>query len=438
MICHADGDGTGAVKPLPAHLKNRKSSVVTQILIPDEDELSKTRGSSGSRPSNAGSFQESKAVSEIKHVSRKGSAWTMTKAINLSQPIFSTSDLDPADEDQAQLSHTMPSFQAEWEEEFQETSFEPYDAVLVLILSTLYCCSQLIDTILDSTDKSVLNGPSIWAVLALLPPTLCSAISVASIVLLLLDCVRPWCRRHYNTLCVIAILLLYVAVVLPPAAIEASRSTPANSGAGWSIDFSTFPPHRTCNDSNPVASFEHPAAGTARVGCNSVLLSGSLCAACVLCNLLPRVCRTAPTHAAAVALLSALVLLGAAVTVGVLEWGLVSAVAIQLGAGLGAALLCRLQCAAAREEFAAMKGTLFAAEQSRGLLHTLIPRDVLRCLAARDSAAARGGSGGGSGGGGGLLVGDVRECTVMFCSLEPQAGPHAQRRENQPAENAGN
>ncbi len=290
----------------------------------------------------------------------------------------------------------------------------------MLVLSTIYCISELTGTILDASDGNSIAGELPWTALSVFPPALCATVSSALAAVLLLDFSRLWCRRNYDSLCAAAILLLYFAIVFPRAALEAHHAAPGPGRAGWAIDYSAFPPRRVCNDSDPAAALGPAGDGQARAGCNSVLLSGGLSAACLLCNLLPRVCRAAPAHAAAVALLSAAGLVAAALAVGALDWGLLSAAALQLAAGLGAATLCRLRRAAAREEFAAMKGTLFAAEQSRGLLHTLVPRDVLRRLAARDAIAARVGADAAAAGGGGLLCADVRACTVMFCSLEPQ------------------
>eukprot|EP00802_Teleaulax_amphioxeia_P013280 Tamp_13330.p1 GENE.Tamp_13330~~Tamp_13330.p1 ORF type:complete len:524 (-),score=135.78 Tamp_13330:157-1728(-) len=77
-----------------------------------------------------------------------------------------------------------------------------------------------------------------------------------------------------------------------------------------------------------------------------------------------------------------------------------------MGIGCVVAALCHVSTQAARQQFSEGKHSRFAAEQSRKLLYTLIPPNVLARLAKHSTQTEQG-----------MLSTDIPHCTILFCKL---------------------
>ena len=316
----------------------------------------------------------------------------------------------------------VPEFQLEWEEEYQTSSFQPREMLLVCLISTVYYFAHFFAAVFGrGVDEA--GGDLNLIVVTWLPELVFSIASGTFFVLLCSQRARPFVVPLYSRACALAIVLAYLASILPSVALEVRRSRFQAASPGhvrWTLNYSSFPPARACADADPLSTLVDEQSDTAGSGCNSLVLSGSAFCSYVLWNLLPRICRMDAAPAAAAAAATALILVAAASAVGAQGWPLLACAAFQLAMGLGAAHFCRVREAAARAQFAVVKGTKFAAEQNRNLLFTLYPRNVVDRLASQGPAT-----------GPGPLCQEIDVCTVMFCSLEPQVRPAG------PSESAG-
>eukprot|EP00291_Cryptomonas_curvata_P021063 CAMPEP_0172172290 /NCGR_PEP_ID=MMETSP1050-20130122/12361_1 /TAXON_ID=233186 /ORGANISM="Cryptomonas curvata, Strain CCAP979/52" /LENGTH=507 /DNA_ID=CAMNT_0012843807 /DNA_START=379 /DNA_END=1899 /DNA_ORIENTATION=+ len=305
----------------------------------------------------------------------------------------------------------LPEFQPDWEWEFLETDYQPRPVLATCCVGAVFFSVSFFLGYFGTGVRAA-GGTRDWIALTWGPHLLCSLLSAALMRITYLHAAHRLLVRHYNPLCLFLTVFFYLNLVWYNLIREVRRSlfqyseTPQIT---WHIDFSGPLPVRTCNDSDPVATWQNwPLPGSA-VGCNNLILSGNIFAFYALVNMLPAILRMRPLPALAATLTNTLILVAAVLAVGTRSWVLLSAVLFQLATGLSAAYMCRVRQRLAREQFAVAKSTTGAARQNRKLLHTLIPKNVLSRLASHDAS------------GGEMLGTTISECTIMFCSLEPQA-----------------
>ena len=299
----------------------------------------------------------------------------------------------------------------ECEEEFFETDFQPYPVLLGATFASTSCFVLATCELIGQAGSPVEGNESFkWRIITAFPHILCVLYSIfilflfnkrsASVVL-----------QNYNLLCTLLIVMVYVCTIWFSFIREILRSQFQDlsiSTVEWRIDFSSPIPTRVCNDSNPIRTWrEWPYLGEA-VGCNNLILSGNVVGLYAFLAMLPAVFRMNWRFAVSITIILGLILVVAVLSVGSRTWILLSALLFQSCAGLTAALACKNREFLAREQFSMAKKTDLAAQQNRVLLHTLIPEDVLDRIATRKAGDS-------------LLGTQIPACTVLFCSLEPQA-----------------
>jgi hypothetical protein len=325
--------------------------------------------------------------------------------------------LELVEDEYGEQEPVVPEFQEEWEDEYQESSFQPREMILVFFISAAYFIAHFFAAVFSHGVDDA-GGDINWIVLTWMPELVYGVSSTVFLCLLRSNSTRILLLPTFGTACALNITLAYAACILPQVLLELRRARFQSAVPGhvhWDLNYSTFPPARSCTDSDPLSTLYDEQRDTAGSGCNSLVLSGATYCACILWNLVPRICRTSAVHAASVAIATALILVFSALSVGAHGWPLAACVAFQLSVGLGAAHFCRVREATARAQFAVVKGTKFAAEQNRNLLFTLYPRNVVDRLAAHDGRT--------------LLCKKIDMCSVMFCSLEPQDSLRAEASE---------
>ena len=320
------------------------------------------------------------------------------------------SQLRSADDESNEHRRALPDFQPAWEQEYQASAYQPREMMLVSLVSAAYFLGHFFGTISWQTQG---GDAFAWQLRTWLPELISGGQNGLWLLLLSVPALRGACMRCYDAVCTYIIVTSYFATIVP-AFISEFRSQYAAAAAGQpalTLTYSTFPPNRTCtapaapapsNSTAPVAALDPAAAG-----CAELLLSGATYVAYTLWNIVPRVCRVGTAHAAAVAAVTAAALVVLALALGAGGWTVLACAAYQLATGAGAAYFCRVGERVARDKFATIKGTQFAAEQSGELLFTLVPRSVVARLATHDGQS--------------MLGRELEDCTVMFCSLEPQA-----------------
>ena len=162
---------------------------------------------------------------------------------------------------------------------------------------------------------------------------------------------------------------------------------------------------RTCIDTDPYKTLTHWPFPFA-VGCNPSLVDSgfaNLATVQFLSFALNLTGRLALLVAASTSALLAACLL---VLEGRVGPSLVYGVLLQMGIGCVVAALCHVSTQAARQQFSEGKHSRFAAEQSRKLLYTLIPPNVLARLAKHSTQTEQG-----------MLSTDIPHCTILFCKL---------------------
>ena len=339
------------------------------------------------------------------------SAWRIVRHMQLSHADIYEGTEEPS----------VPIFHPEWEQEYLETSFQPLEIRIFSFISSVYYLLHFLIVEFSNTDDGA-GGNRFWVLMTWLPELYAAVSSAIVFFLVTLPKTHKFCRRIYDLICAYTILISYLAALIPSVVLEVRRARFQREGVtqiSWGIDFSVFPPARTCNDSDPLQSSSLPIAYATSLGCNNLVISGNIYSIYILHVLLPRIFRNGSPTAVAVALSASAALVAALVAVGTLprDPGASTAVAFQLLVGLGAAYFCHVRKQISRQQFAVAKGTKFATEQNRNLLNTLIPQNVVQKLAGHK--------------GGSMLGNEVKECTVMFCSLEPQARARERERERE-------
>jgi hypothetical protein len=343
----------------------------------------------------------SRIEANLKRVNSNENAWQMVKGMLLSHAdIYEGSDLP-----------SVPIFQSEWEEEYLETSFQAMELRIFNCITCFYCLLHFLAVVCSNVYDGA-DGDRFWVIVTWLPELYAAVSSVIVFCLCTLPQTHKFCSRIYDAICAYTILVSYLAAVIPNALLEVRRARFQREDAAWiswGIDYSVSPPARTCNDTDPMRSSSLTIAYATSLGCNNLVISGNIFSIYILHVLLPRVFRIGAPTAVAVALVASAFLAAALLAVGSLprDPGACSAIAFQLLVGLGAGYLCHVRKHISRQQFAVAKGTKFATEQNRNLLNTLIPHNVVQRLAGHK--------------GGEMLGNEIKECTVMFCSLEPQA-----------------
>jgi hypothetical protein len=214
---------------------------------------------------------------------------------------------------------------------------------------------------------------------------------------------RSFCIRRYDVLCTWVILSFYAATIVPAFVWEirlAQKQSLRYNDTRLTIDYASFPPRRICH--RVLAPSEEIEVSDE--ACQQFVLSGSNFITYVFWNLLPRICRVRPVHALIVAFATFGILIILSLGVGFDSWAIASCALFQLTMGLAAAAFCLNGDKRSRDKYAMAKSIQFAAEQSRALLYTLIPQNVVERLATHTGDR--------------LLGRDISLCTVMFCSLE--------------------
>ena len=313
----------------------------------------------------------------------------------------------------------IPVFKKEWEDEYQEGLFHSLEIKVFSFIASLYYLIHFLCFDFGNSNDGA-GGPQSWIFFTWLPELVSAFVGLCVFCLFMCNRAEIFCRRRYDGICAFIIMVSYLAAITPRVLLEIRRARFQVQGmenVTWGIDFSSFPPLRTCNDTDPLQSLRvQQSSQSESIGCNSVVVSGNIFSIYILHNLLPRVLRNQWPTAVAVSLATATALVAALLAVGSLrrDPAVVSAVIFQLLTGLGAAYFCRLREIVSREHFAVAKGTKFATEQDRNLLYTLVPRNVVKALQDRAETA------GADEGRRELLGREVAHCTVMFCALEPQ------------------
>ena len=308
------------------------------------------------------------------------------------------------------LGHLLPSFREDWEEDFLEDSYQPLEIKAFCFFNFLYFLVHFCIVVFAYSEDGA-DGGQLWVVYTWLPELISSISSLVFLFIFSFHHFRRFCRVYYDWISAYIIIISYLAAIAPTVLLEVRRSLFQRhdfSYIKWGINYSKFPPIRTCNDTDPLKTFQTPYWDASSIGCNNMILSGLVYSIYILLNLTPRILRNNGETAIFISVVTALIFVAALLSVGTFtsDLAVISAVAFQFLTGLGTSYFCYARKLIAREEFAACKGTKFAAEQNRNLLYTLIPENVVPRYSAHEGQD--------------LLGSEIASCSVMFCCLEPQ------------------
>ena len=248
-------------------------------------------------------------------------------------------------------------FRPEWENEFWETSSKSKKIACFGALYSIYCIMQLIFIALNNTndDSSSFFG-DVFVIFTWFPELISAITCLSAFMLVNFAGTMIACRFEFNNIASFVTIVCYIGTLVPNLMLEIRRSrsgfknqgTSSNQSRGFettnrvalTIDYSTFPPTRECNNSVSFPSLLEPSLH-APLDCNNLVLSSDTYPVYVLLNLLPRIVGADARTAVRVAAVSAVMLTAALVAVGSLpgDWAMLPAVALQLLAGLAAARL---------------------------------------------------------------------------------------------------
>ena len=319
-------------------------------------------------------------------------------------------DILVSDEDNKAL--TVPEFCKEWEAEFLEANILSQRIRASNILSLPYFMCLFTVFYFETSQNGRINFQNItwWSNL----PNLIGWLSNIFFALFLgRSTPHPFFTKYYKTICSMKTLFFMLLFIIPSSLLEKARYSSEWDSADHvqiTFDYTSIFPERNCSDNKPVLSWtvlNVSLGGSSSVGCDDVILSGELCCGYILLNLLPIIFRVGFGFALFNALTNTSILAFAVLISGTRNWATLTLVVLESLSGIIAACVCRTQTAESRRSFALAKGMRRAAEQNRNLLYTLIPRNVVEHLAAHTFSDEMPGT-------------DIADCTVMFCSIEPQ------------------
>ena len=187
----------------------------------------------------------------------------------------------------------IPQFSKEWNEEYLVATFQPRAFRAVASLGSIFLACT-ISMVLGQGQDGFGGSRSLfywtWS-----PYIICCGIYFGLTLLFSVDFCRPFCVSHYNTICSLSIILLYLSCVSTYVILELRAA-----GYG-SIDYpqirrtinftAGFPPARECVDSDPARSWATvpPVLAFTANTCGSFVLSGASFSIYVLLNVLPMV-----------------------------------------------------------------------------------------------------------------------------------------------------
>eukprot|EP00291_Cryptomonas_curvata_P021268 CAMPEP_0172160844 /NCGR_PEP_ID=MMETSP1050-20130122/5790_1 /TAXON_ID=233186 /ORGANISM="Cryptomonas curvata, Strain CCAP979/52" /LENGTH=216 /DNA_ID=CAMNT_0012830665 /DNA_START=216 /DNA_END=862 /DNA_ORIENTATION=- len=163
-----------------------------------------------------------------------------------------TNKIRDESEGHLEANFVIPPFSKDWTDEYLIATFQPRAFKAVAFLVTVFAFCTVVCILADGQD-GVGGSPSMfywtWA-----PYTLCGTAYTLLAILFSLDRFRPLCIRHYNALCALSILLLYLAFTATYVLLELRSAAFGSTDYPHilrSINLTAFPPPRTCVDTDP-------------------------------------------------------------------------------------------------------------------------------------------------------------------------------------------
>jgi hypothetical protein len=256
----------------------------------------------------------------------------------------------------------LPKFQEEWCDEFKEHSFKPSVLRAGCVIAFIWCLYDFSAMGISGADSAA--GDRSWILWTYSPELFCSAICFCVATVLFLNRFHQYSVSHYDRICLIVVISSYCTTLISPWMLELRRSLfqwEAAPHIEWKVDRSGFLPARTCNDSDPVASWQNYSAivHNNAIGCELLLLSGSNLALYAFCNLCPIAFSMCPAHAATASAINFLILIAALLSAGaggaLGSGSALASAALQLVLGLSTAHVCGARRRRAQERFALSK-----------------------------------------------------------------------------------
>jgi class 3 adenylate cyclase len=300
-----------------------------------------------------------------------------------------------------------------YREQFALYTYQPRTIRSVSLIGVVWFFYEFLNTCFTcSKGEDGAGGSGLWILGTWLVEPIVGAGLLGVAIVFSLKQLQIFCQRNYNIICVIVLVAIYLAVILPRAMLEIRLSifqqltvTQKYDHIHWEIDASNFPPIRKCNDTNPLLSWtNHTDQST--VGCNSIALSGSVFSFLLLVTLLPTILHMSWGSSLIASISNSFLYLVALILTGTRGSAMISAVVFQLVSGLFASYFCAVRRRIAWAEFLVERSIERASERNGNLLYTLIPRNVMARLASHHGSD--------------MLGRAIPHCTIMFCALEQE------------------
>ena len=330
----------------------------------------------------------------------------------LARPVKNS--VSPCDVDKdLEYKDMIPAFRRDWELQFAEQNTPSVIFRLSCILASIFSFYLFFDN-LDNSGLSEVGATSTYSKFANLIS------GVAHIFLFGLFSASAFhriCLEYFAALCAVHGMLITGSLFFSQIGSEIERSRDSNAEGYLRVDiaYSGSFPWRSCGDGQNLeleivqawSELNTSVGSSTAIGCDNAISSGGYCCGYIFIAFLPYIYKLSMHYAACASVCIAVIVNLALLLTGTKFWPMTSFAALQLTAGLISMLLCRDHTVSARNAFALAKGMRRAADQNRNLLCTLIPHNVVEHLATNTSGEDMPGT-------------DIAECTVMFCSIEPQ------------------
>uniref|UniRef100_A0A7S4PJ49 Guanylate cyclase domain-containing protein n=2 Tax=Guillardia theta TaxID=55529 RepID=A0A7S4PJ49_GUITH len=288
---------------------------------------------------------------------------------------------------------------------FQEANYQPR---IIFMASVFTALGGIMLFVLKFLIKENIGGGFAWQFLQELPFLLIAFYSGTYALIFSQARLRLFCIRNYSFLVVAFLFVVYLGFLLSDFMTELRRSefeVSFHLNISWVIDFSHFPPDRNCTDQSPVTTMLLWPHFTS-IGCVNLLLGGDKFCLYILFILQPLIYTIPGRPALLLCVMNVTVFIIAVVLLGSVSWSLLTCTLFQLIAGLSTAYLCQRDLRDSQHQFIITKKTKYASSQSKMLLYTLIPENVMSKLTFHDDS--------------GLLGVKIPHCTILFCSFVQQ------------------
>eukprot|EP00960_Hanusia_phi_P074956 768351-Hanusia_phi.AAC.1 len=295
------------------------------------------------------------------------------------------------------------TFLAEWKEEFKEMNYQPTAILLFTYITVPSCGVFYFITVSNLSKEGFADWKYIPGSIYLVSAVICFTLAV----LFTFKKYRLYCARNHEGLITLYLAQYFLIIILPPFLTEIGNVIFEwrNGVVAFNSTTADGKFQRICTELDPVKA-KIFSANVKPSGCDSRIIDGRQMGLYLNVFLELIVFHLHWRRTLMLCVYMVVFLVVAVLSSGSYVLSLITSAIFFLVAGISSSFFCFVRHENEKQTFAIAKRTRFASEQSRNLVNTLMPENVLSRIAPLKSKE---------------FVGvTIPRCTIMFCSLAPQ------------------